>query len=130
MGDRFFGNAIREGQPISRDGFAAGLRGMSRALDKMSIYGGKVSWSSDNVPKLIPAGPDPGVPLSGDMYVNGKHLTYELPTDKRYLKLDYTGGSFELTFENELIMVDDYFPVGVHYWDLSREQGDIHWNVP
>jgi hypothetical protein len=53
MSDRFFGKEFEDGTPISRKGFARGIRGMSKALDKLSVHNGKVSWSADNIPKII-----------------------------------------------------------------------------
>ena len=96
MGDRFFGGAFKEGQPISRKGFAAGIRGMSRALDKMSIRGGKVTWSSDNVPKLIPFGGAGGKPFSGIVKVKGKIIDLhedENYTAKAFVVVNFTDGT-------------------------------------
>ena len=145
MGDRFFGNAIREGQPISRDGFAAGLRGMSHSLDKMSIYGGKVSWSSDNVPKLIPAGPDPRPTWSGVAWINGHHWYADTFVDEpekygptitntsennTYLKINYSTSNISLSIVDEMNLNNNRFPAGKHYYRLGTVKGDIHFNLP
>lgn len=50
----FFGNNVRKGAPVSTNGFVDGIIGMAHALENLSVFGGKVSWSSDGVPKIIP----------------------------------------------------------------------------
>ncbi len=51
---RFFGTNIKKGAPVSAEGFTDGILRMAHALENMSIFGGKVSWSSDGAPKIIP----------------------------------------------------------------------------
>lgn len=51
---RFFKKAIRKGMPWSTKGMADGLSGLAHAVENISIAGGRVTWSSDGVPKLIP----------------------------------------------------------------------------
>ena len=135
---KFFKKKPKAGLPICIRGFARGLARMAKALEKMDVQDGRVEWRS-GVPTIIVEGVEAAdtstgqaaaVPLSGDVYINGKHLTYALPPTGRYLKLNYIGGSFDLSFESSRTWAGNYFPAGIHYWDLEREQGDIHWNVP
>lgn len=50
---RFFGSNIKKGAPVSTEGFTDGILRMAHALENLSIFGGKISWSSDGVPKII-----------------------------------------------------------------------------
>lgn len=50
---KFFKKDIKEGSPISTPGFSAGVMKMARALEKLSIDGGYVSWTADGMPKIV-----------------------------------------------------------------------------
>jgi hypothetical protein len=58
---KFFKKELKENGTIHTPGFAAGIMKMARALEKLSIDGGYVSWSADGIPKLIPGQAASGV---------------------------------------------------------------------
>jgi hypothetical protein len=53
MRNSFFKRRPQAGFPISMDGLADGLAAMDKALTRMSVEGGRVSWSGDGVPKIV-----------------------------------------------------------------------------
>ena len=52
MSKMFFPNGLKPGDPISKKGFVEGILRMAKALEKLSVHGGRVDWSNGE-PKII-----------------------------------------------------------------------------
>jgi hypothetical protein len=45
---RFFETPFNDGSPISRKGFAKGIRRLAEAFERMRVYGGSITWDEAN----------------------------------------------------------------------------------
>lgn len=52
MSKMFFPNGLKPGDPISKKGFVDGILKMAKALEKLSVHGGRVDWANGE-PKII-----------------------------------------------------------------------------